>query len=207
MISGIPMKTACVLKYIQTGGDLTFDFNQNNISDKHAIQYISFLKVKHDCINYTTQTVIEYMLSPALLGKTNIITDVKNLICLGIHGHVWTTDEHNLSQDELSTIVDHPTVAAHISVIKSLPHFLKVKSGELATKNELHPRPQYVGVNYARLFEDPFFLGYVLNEHMLGDWKHSPYYPTLFDEYIYGGESLIQFAIDNPDCELVIGEY
>ena len=207
MISGIPMKTADVLKYIQTGGELTFDFSQSNISNKHAIQYISFLKVKHDCINYTPQTVIEYMLSPALLGKTNIITDVKNLICLSLHGHVWTIDENSLSQEELSTIVDHPTVAAHISVIKSLPHFLKVKSDSGMLANEPHTWPQYVGVNFARLFEDPFFLVYVLNQHMLSGWEFSPYFPSLFDEYIYGGESLIQFAIDNPDCELVKGEY
>lgn len=203
------MKTSEILKFTQTGGDISFDFSTAAISIKHAMQYLAYLKVKFTAVNYDASVVIEYMRASQLLGKTNLQTDFMNLICIRVHNHMWTIDSSCLSEDELRKAVElEPTlIDAHINLIKSLPLFLAVKAGQLPpTADGNQPN---VGVNFARFFEDPAFLSYILMGAMTDsdNWKSAPYYPTLFDGYQYGGDNLIWFVTSNPNCELTKGHF
>lgn len=203
MISGIPMKSSDVLKFVHTGGLIEFDFSKCAIGLTHALQYIAYLKVTHTVSNHSPQLLIEYIRCPWLLGKTNLIDDYKNLMCLYVHGHVWAAT-NGLTQQELESIIEteFELLDDVWSVIQSLPHFLFVHTGDSHSRNA-HTASPACGVNFARLFEDDAFLSYMLHAVLETEqWRDAPYFTRLFDEYIYGGDNLVWFVTSNPECSL-----
>lgn len=203
MIVGIPMKASQILEFVGTGGDLTFDFAQCEISYKHAIQYLAYTKVQHTAINHNREVVVEYMKCPQLVGKSTLIVDYMNVMCLFVHGHMWTESDTSLSQDDLEPLLTTHAelLAEQFEVLKSIPYFLAIKSGQHKPKNE--SRDNSIGLNFARFFEDPFFLEYLLSVFLMDDqWRATPYFTSLFEDYKYGGDCLVHFVISNPQCEL-----
>lgn len=203
MIVGIPMKATQILEFVGVGGDITFDFAQCEISYKHAMQYLAYTKVQHTVINHNHDVLVEYIKCPQLIGRSTLIADYMNVMCLFVHGHMWSDGDNTLSQDDLEPLMSSHTelLAEQYEVLKSIPYFLAIKSGNHKPKNE--QKTSSAGLNFARFFEDPFFLNYMLAIYLIDDqWRSAPYFTSLFEDYKYGGDCLAHFVIENPQCEL-----
>lgn len=200
MIVGIPMKTTETIQFISTGEEIAFDFSRCEIKLSHAMQYLAYLKVSHTTINITPEVVLSYMKCPWLLGKTNLVDEYKNLLCMHVHGHQWVVSQLDADQIYTTVQANSELLDRHLLVLRSIPLFLSVKSSGAPADNQ-SATPKDVGVNFARLFEDPAFLSYLLGDAMDG-WKTKPYFTELFDDYKFGGTNLVWFVVNNPDCEI-----
>jgi hypothetical protein len=205
IVSGIPMKTSTILDFVSRGGEITFDFSQCAIGAKHALQYLSYLKVTHTAINYDANLLAEFIRCPWLLGKTSLVEDLKNLLCIYKHNHMWSQGA-GLDEDSLRiAATEHGALLEELmGVLQSIPHFLAVKSSSGKIKPNATAEAPNVGVNFARLFEDPAFLTYLLSEWLCDpECGNAPYYTEHFEPYRYGGDALVWFVVNNPECDLV----
>lgn len=204
MIVNLPMKTSQMLQFIATGGELTFDLKDCRLKPKHAIRYLSYTKVSHSVINYGPELVVEYIRSAAMVGKSSLIEDYKNILCLMVHQHMWSSGV-GLQPNQIEYVVEDnkEMLTAHLEVVRALPKYLRTLNGKA---DPLHNQCLSVGigVNFARLFDDPVFLSYLLAEEIhSGSWAESRYFADLFQGPFYGGGYLKEFVDRNSENSLI----
>lgn len=202
----VPLSPSEINMYCQANArgdnDILFEFDLERcpLKPAHVLGYLSNLKIDFRVVHYNLDFFVEYLRTPFLVGRSNLARQ---------HANLLTYRTLNTTDGEVE--FDYAAVPAEIvieqmSVIRSLPLFLIESSDtEGPIKNSIVGETQHetdivldgVGVNIAHLVEfDDLFLRLVTDT--LLDFKQR-YYTHYFDEYIYGGDKLIQFFVDNPN--------
>lgn len=189
----IPLSPSQINEYCQANCDgdnniiYEFDVSDCPLKPSHIFGYLSNLKIDFRVVGYDTDFFEEYLRTPFLVGESNLIEDHKNFL---------------LDQSVPLSILEQ-----QLAVLLSLPLFLVESSNvDGPTKNQYvgedhrdtDERLEYVGVNFVHLIKDPELLLTVIGDRVYS-FDDQRYYTYYFDEYIYGGDKLIQFFIDNPN--------
>jgi len=175
--------------------DVIFDISDCRMLNHHILNYLAHLKIPCTVIGFDTIFLYEYITTSNYLGNTNLAKHHANVLYYQKYGIPYFDDvltEFNL--ESLDRMVKLST-----DIIDSLPLFLLASCEKLEiSENDIKHGKNYTGVNFAHLAEfTEFFVSYLADNIFV--MSNQKYYSHFFDEYIYGGDKLIQSFIDNPD--------
>jgi len=205
----IPLSPSEINEYCRANAsgnnDIIFKFDLKDCSLKpaHILGYLSNLKIDFLVTNFTTEFLVEYMKTPFLVGRSNLSQLHADVLLA--KAHVQTLEDPDMWSSSILKAIPDSVIEHQMDVIRSLPLFLIESSdapgpvknpivGE--TQHEVGGPVEGVGVNFVHLIEHDEVLLSLVSDTLL-DFNRS-YYTYYFDEYIYGGDRLIQFFIDNP---------
>lgn len=174
-----------------------FDISQTEMTPKHVLGYLSNLKIDFLAVNVTSEFLLEYMKTPFFVGQSNLID---------LHAQVLACEALKEDCTELERGIPPAVSQDQLELMRSLPLYL-IKSSNigdaqkgdiLGTRlNKVRESNPNIGVNFAHLAsKDELFVRLISST--LYDFETQSYYSYYFDKYIYGGDRLIQFFIDNP---------
>jgi len=195
-LSPSEIATFCEQNAEGTPMSVTFDIGKSKMINEHMLNYLSHLKISCKIDNFDAVFLTDYIATKNFLGNTNLAKHHANVLYFQKYGEPYFYDvleEFNI--DELKTV---PYIGS--KVIRSLPLFLlvscdKIEKDERFVRKGLMP---FAGVNLAHLIQFPeFLLSYVGDKVFTLD-KQS-YFEHYYDEFIYGGDKLIQHFLDHPD--------
>lgn len=166
-----------------------FDISECELSHSHILGYLSNLKIDFRVSNFTGDFLIEYMRTPFFVGRSNLI------------------DHHKRAIRE--QLIDQDIVSQHRALILSIPLFLVMSSNASEARKQLLTQEVFatddvlpsIGPNFAHLVNDSEFIIGQLRENLF-TFSGRPYYTHYFNEYIYGGERLINFFNQDVDSLL-----
>jgi hypothetical protein len=163
--------------------ELVFDMNECKLTARHALSYVAHLKVDCTFVNFSDRLLLEYMRTPHLLGKTNLIAEHANFLRGG------RTIDCDLAADIKSNYTD---------VISSLPLYLMINSNiseshkaviVSMSADDRVLKNHFVGANLFHLVSDNTLFLEMLGDNVYNFNTH--YHTQLFDDYMYGGDRLI----------------
>lgn len=200
----VPLKQQEVLAYVNGHRPDAFDLSQTKLQPKHVWNYLSFLKSDDVVINVTSDQLSAYLATRDFVRSAGIIEIVKDVLRFFVSGQ--PSNASSWSQEQVADFVaGHSSQLQDVlSVLSSLPVFLRTKAGTYTPVREQHINsPETVGVNFCHLFADDMFLFELLPDVFSVDTHSSPYYTDLFEDYMYGGDNLVWFVTSNPNNFLV----
>jgi hypothetical protein len=199
----LPLPASLVNQYAKANrsgeNDILFEFDlsQNDMSPKHVLGYLSNLKIDFRMANVTSELLLEYMKTPFFVGRSNLAEMHAAVLtceqleegCTGIEKDIPTS----LKRDQIEFIRSLPLYLIHSSNMSEVQK-VEVLGTQTPIVQEANPN---IGVNLAHLVaDDELFVRLISSS--LYDFETQRYYSYYFDKYIYGGDRLIQFFIDNP---------
>lgn len=212
----IPLSPSLINEYCKgnASGDngimFEFDIADSSLTPAHILGYLSNLKIDFLVTGFDNAFFLEYLRTPFLVGKSNLTRLHANLLTWRFTKelHFDTLYDYN----KLYESVPEEVLEEQATLLSSLPLFL-VESADAPgpVKAELLRCDvkesdevfDNVGVNFVHLIEDNELLLKLLfmevGDFAMKGGSEFTYYTHYFDKYIYGGDKLIQFFIDNPD--------
>lgn len=204
----IPLAPSLINQYCKTNCNgeenilFEFDVSDSLLTPGHMLGYLSNLKIDFRVTGFDDAFFIEYLKTPFMVGQSNLSRLHANLL-------MWRT-QHELpfetitSHDSLYESIPQEVIDQQMQVIKSLPLFLFMSADmsddirnpfidDLVVNGEVF---EYVGVNFVHLISFQEVLLKLVSSTL---FEPQIYFDHYFDKYIYGGDKLIKFFIDNPD--------
>jgi len=205
----IPLSPSQINEYckMKSEGDellFFFDISDCDLKPSHILGYLSNLKIDFYIEGFDTNFFLEYLSTPFMVGRSNLVPLHANLL-------TWKTQQR-LSFELIKTYdflyneVSEDVIYDQMLIIQSLPLFL-VESSNISRsekdrivgdKKYFNQKFHWVGPNFAHLVAYKEIL-LQLNATSFYDFSTQTYFRRYFDEYMYGGDKLIQFFIDSPN--------
>lgn len=183
-----------------------FDISESPLTAAHILGYLANLKIDFRITGFDDAFFLEYLKTPFLVGESNLAKLHANLL-LWKTQHILQYETIN-GHDALYVAFENAVIQEQMKVLNSLPLFLMesadvpgpVKAPLVGDKRDDNDDAVFenVGVNFVHLINDPEFLLKLVSPTLM-NFEEQSYYTHYFDKYIYGGDKLIQFFIDNPD--------
>lgn len=212
----IPLSPSLINEYCKRNAtgekDIIFEFDisESSLTPAHILGYLANLKIDFRVTGFDSAFFLEYLKTPFLVGQSNLSRLHANML-------MWNV-MHEL---EFETIGDHQSlyesipeevIEQQMELLSSLPLFL-IESAEMpgpkkaevlrCDVKESDKVFEHVGVNFVHLIEFKEFLLKLLfmsvGDMAMKGAEDFTYYTHYFDKYIYGGDKLIQFFINNPE--------
>lgn len=192
-----PSKIAeyCEQNALGSPAKVIFDINNCQMINHHIFNYLAHLKISCDIIGFDHTFLYDYIMTSNFIGNTNLAKHHANVLYYQKYGIPYFEDV--LGEFDIDSL--HRMKCVYTDVIDSLPLFLLKSCDKLEiSENAITTTKRYSGINFAHLIQFPEFLVSYLGDKIF-DMSNQKYYTHLFDDYLYGGDKLIQSFLDNPD--------
>ena len=190
ILTTIPLSPLLINQYCRANANnnnnilFNFDIAKCSLLPDHIFGYLSNLKIDFLVKNYDDNFVNQYMSTQFFVGYSNLV---------------------NIQRDLLFSDKKNHVVKQHLLMLQSIPLFLvnssnvpqSIKRSVLKKINIIKHKIPHVGVNFAHLIKQRDVLLRLIGDQFC-NFNDQYYYQYYFDQYIYGGDKLIQFFNDNP---------
>ena len=195
----IPLSPSQISEYCSYNSDgnpmkVVFDIGNSKMINHHMLNYLSHLKIPCEVENFSAEFLRDYITTTNFLGETNLAKHHANVLYYQKYGTPYFPEVlADFGLDDLEAFG-----SLKYNVIESLPMFLLVSCGRLSSEKYVKGgEMQTAGVNFAHLVPFPEFLLALIGDTIF-NFEHQHYYSHYYDEFIYGGDKLIQWFVDNP---------
>ncbi|WPU65626.1 hypothetical protein [Peredibacter starrii] len=182
------------------------DMANSRITPKQCFMTLSNMRIKAEIGNITPAVLEEYMTANFVIETTNLPQIIANIILGYKYQRMPYVDveSHFSLENYANFIVNHEEMIQQwCGLINSIPLYLIMSTNKIHSEDEIkqwkldHPKVEgkipNIGVNISQLLALPDFLSLFFDPTEMKTLLQHPYFPYYFDEYIYGGEKLINF--------------
>jgi len=175
---------------------VTFDIGESKMINEHMLNYLAHLKISCNVTNFDSNFLKAYITSNNFLGNTNLVKHHANVLYFQKYGRPYFID--SLDEFSFERLEHFPLLNS--KVIKSLPLFLLVSCERIKKEHRTIKCDAMlgVGVNFAHLTQFPEFLLSYIGDSIF-NLDDQTYFEYHYDEFLYGGDKLIQHFLDHPD--------
>jgi len=196
----IPLSPSEISEYCEynaagTPMDVIFNVVDSKMMNHHMLNYLSHLKIPCTIKGFSGDFLRDYIMTDNFLGDTNLAKHHANVLYYQKYGKPYFSEVlDDFGSEDLEAFGD-----LKCEVVKSLPLFLLVSCGKIDSENRVKAgKLKSAGVNFAHLVQFPEFLISFIGDDVF-DLDHQHYYSYYYDEFLYGGDKLIQSFCDCKD--------
>jgi hypothetical protein len=182
------------------------DIGKSPITPQQCLLTLSNMRITASIKDVSVELMQIYMRSKYVVQTTNLHKIFANIITGYKHGKLFytdVTDDFTLDQYAEFIFENGEALDQWCQVLESIPLYLMMCSDDLISKEakdnlfakikKIDGPLEHVGANLSQLVSLPHFLNLFYVEQDTNEMLTKPYFTHYFDQYICGGEKLIQF--------------